>query len=163
MSKQHGRLLSLSKQQMKNALCHFFHHLPPVSSLYTIFFFPDFLLPLLSSVLEAQQSSSHKTSVDSLLERPWRQLPETRSLCEPERTVCSIFPTSAVGVGSGFNTWNRNYSHLLCSFPSASCTFSSAVKGFKSNKETPVFLLFLHWKGQFYNHPYCQSGTKEEN
>lgn len=48
-------------------------------------------------------------------------------------------------------------------FPLASCTFSLAVKGFKLNKETPVFLLFFHCNSKFYHLRYCQNGTKEDN
>lgn len=47
-------------------------------------------------------------------------------------------------------------------FPLASCTFSLGVKGYKSNKETSVFLLFFHWKSKFHHHHCCQNGTKEE-
>lgn len=60
------------------------------------------------------------------------------------KELCSILPTSAVGVGGGFNTWNRNCSPLLCSLPSPSWTFLLALKGCRSNKEIPIFLLFLH-------------------
>lgn len=123
------------------------------------FFLHDFpLLPPLSSALKAQQEQLPQDLCEFLTRKAIRQFYRQNKV-----VVCSILPHLSRGAGSGFNTQNRNCSRLLCSLPSASCTFSLAKKGFKSKKETSVFLLFLHWRSQFYNHPYCQSGTKEEN